>query len=101
MTNSKEHHEILHEALDPFDTPLEVKLVLNDVCFAAARDAVTVDGMAFSFLKPPYMNFDDHMNTKRKLKEAYIQHEFLLLYGYSGCGKTTVLTRFHEPLSPR
>ena len=93
---NKEHYGILNEVQDPFDTPLEEKLVLNDVCFAAARDAVTVDGMAFSFLKPPYMNFDDHVNAKQKLKEAYTQHEFLLLYGYSGCGKTTVLTQFHE-----
>lgn len=42
------------------------------------------------------MNFDDHIRTKRKLREAYSQHEFLMLYGYSGCGKTTVLTQFHE-----
>lgn len=61
---NKEHYGMLNEVQDPFDTPLEEKLVLNDICFAAARDAVTVDGMAFSFLKPPYMNFDDHVNTK-------------------------------------
>lgn len=81
---------------DPFNEPLEEQLVRNDTYFAAARDCVTIDGMAFSFLKPPYMNFDDHLRTKRKLREAYSQHEFLLLYGYSGCGKTTVLSQFHE-----
>ena len=84
------------QAMDPFEEPLEEKLILNDTYFAAARDSVTVDGMEFTFLKPPYMNFDDHIRTKRKLREAYSQHEFLLLYGYSGCGKTTVLTQFHE-----
>lgn len=81
---------------DPFDEPLEDSLILNDTFFAAARDVITVDGMEYSFLKPPYMNFDDHVRTKRKLREAYSQHEFLLLYGYSGCGKTTVLTQFSE-----
>ena len=42
------------QALDPFEEPLEEKLILNDTYFAAARDSVTVDGMEFSFLKPPY-----------------------------------------------
>ena len=45
------------------------------------------------------MNFDDHIQAKRKLKEAYTQKEFLLLYGYSGCGKTTILTQFAEKYS--
>ena len=81
---------------DPFDEPLEDNLIMNDTLFAEARNSVTVDGMEYSFLKPPYMNFDDQFRTKRKLREAYTQHEFLLLYGYSGCGKTTVLTQFHE-----
>ncbi len=81
---------------DPFDEPLGEQLVLNDTYFAAARNSVTVDGMDFSFMKPPYMNFDDHILTKGKLQEAYRQREFLLLYGYSGCGKTTVLKQFHE-----
>lgn len=87
------------DTMDPFEEPLEEKLILNDTYFAAARDSVTVDGMEFTFLKPPYMNFDDHIRTKRKLREAYSQHEFLLLYDYSGCGKTTVLTQFHEKKS--
>ena len=84
------------EEKDPFDKPLEDNLILNDTLFEEARNSVTVDGMEYSFLKPPYMNFDDQLRTKRKLREAYTQHEFLLLYGYSGCGKTTVLTQFHE-----
>ena len=88
---------------DPFDEPLEPqkadRLILNDTYFAAARGAITVDGMDYSFLKPPYMNFEDHIRAKQKLKEAYTQREFLLLYGYSGCGKTTILTQFAEKYS--
>lgn len=83
---------------DPFDEPLEPqqsdRLILNDTYFAEARGAITVDGMAYSFFKPPYMNFDDQVRAKQKLKEAYTQRELLLLYGYSGCGKTTILTQF-------
>ena len=68
---------------DPFDEPLEPpesveRLILNDTYFAAARNAITVDGMAYSFLKPPYMNFEDQIRAKQKLKEAYTQQEFLL-----------------------
>lgn len=81
---------------DPFDDPLEDMLILDDIYFEEAREGVTVDGMTYSFLKPPYMMFDDHYKTKLKLKEAYSQREFLLMYGYSGCGKTTVLTQFAE-----
>ena len=81
---------------DPFDDPLEDMLILDDIYFEEAREGVTVDGMTYSFLKPPYMLFDDHYKTKLKLKEAYSQREFLLMYGYSGCGKTTVLTQFAE-----
>ena len=89
---------------DPFDEPLEPpesveRLILNDTYFAAARNAITVDGMAYSFMKPPYMNFEDQIRAKQKLKEAYTQQEFLLLYGYSGCGKTTVLSQFAEKYS--
>ena len=88
---------------DPFDEPLEPqqsdRLILNDTFFAAARGAITVDGMDYSFLKPPYMNFEDHSRAKEKLKEAYTQREFLMLYGYSGCGKTTILTQFSEKYS--
>ena len=88
---------------DPFEEPLEPqpseRLVLSDTYFEAARGAVTVDGMDYSFLKPPYMNFGDQIRAKRKLKEAYTQQEFLFLYGYSGCGKTTILTQFAEKYS--
>lgn len=88
---------------DPFDEPLEPqeadRLILNDTYFASARESVTVDGMDYSFLKPPYMNFEDQICAKQKLKEAYTQREFLLLYGYSGCGKTTVLTQFAKKYS--
>lgn len=85
---------------DPFDEPLEVTsdeaLVFNDTYFAAARNSINVDGMDYSFLKPAYMNFDDQIKTKKKLREAFDQREFLLLYGYSGCGKTTILEQFAE-----
>ena len=37
--------EISH---DPFDEPLEDRLVFNDTYFEAARNAVTVDGTEFS-----------------------------------------------------
>ena len=80
----------------PFDEELEDNVIINDTYFLASRDAVTLDGMQFSFIKPPYMNFDDHIRVKRKLKEAFLHHEFLLIYGYSGAGKSTVLTQFHE-----
>ena len=71
---------------DPFDEALEDNIILDDVYFSASRDAVTLDGMQFSFIKPPYMNFDDHLRVKSKLKEAFLHHEFLLIYGYSGAG---------------
>lgn len=40
-------------AADPFDHPLEDTLILNNTSFGATRDAITVDGMEYSFLKPP------------------------------------------------
>ena len=82
---------------DPFNEPLEPqseRLILSDTSFAAARKGITMDGLEYSFLKPPYMNFEDHIIAKQKLREAYSQNEFLLLYGYSGCGKTTILNQF-------
>ena len=84
------------EVTDPFDEELEDNMIINDTYFLASRDAVTLDGMQFSFMKPPYMNFEDHIQVKRKLKEAFTQQEILLIYGYSGVGKTTVLTQFQE-----
>lgn len=96
-------NDSINPNIDPFDEPLEPqesdRLILNDTYFAAARSAITVDGMDYSFLKPPYMLFDDQEQAKRKLKEAYTQRELLLLYGYSGCGKTTILTQFAEKYS--
>ena len=59
---------------DPFDEPIEITddeaLVFNDTYFAAARNAISIEGMEYSFLKPPYMNFDDHIKTKKKLKKS-------------------------------
>lgn len=100
MSELKKLFDAAADPIDPFEEPLEPqqsdRLILNDTYFEAARSAITVDGMAYSFLKPPYMNFEDHIKAKQKLKEAYTQREFLLLYGYSGCGKTTILTQFAE-----
>ena len=102
MNMNKEKHNMTDEELnkDPFDEPIEITdeeaLVFNDTYFAAARNAISIEGMEYSFLKPPYMNFDDHIKTKKKLKEALTQCEFLLMYGYSGCGKTTILEQFAE-----
>ena len=55
------------EVTDPFDEELEDNMIINDTYFLASRDAVTLDGMQFSFMKPPYMNFEDHIQVKRKL----------------------------------
>ena len=41
---------------------------------------MTLDGMQFSFMKPPYMNFEDHIQVKRKLKETFTQQEILLIH---------------------
>lgn len=91
-----ETNKVTETETDPFDEALDDNIILDDVYFSASRDAVTLDGMQFSFIKPPYMNFDDHIRVKRKLQEAFLHHEFLLIYGYSGAGKSTVLTQFHE-----
>ena len=91
-----ETNKVTETETDPFDEALDDNIILDDVYFSASRDAVTLDGMQFSFIKPPYMNFDDHIRVKRNLQEAFLHHEFLLIYGYSGAGKSTVLTQFHE-----
>ena len=91
-----ETNKVTETETDPFDEALEDNIILDDVYFSASRDAVTLDGMQFSCIKPPYMNFYDHIRVKRKLQEAFLHHEFLLIYGYSGAGKSTVLTQFHE-----
>ena len=87
---------------DPFDEPLDNvfnsddQLVLDDVYFEAAKNSVTVAGMVFSFLQPPYMNFSDQNHAKKKMKEAYNHGEYLLLYGYSGAGKTTIQEQLRD-----
>lgn len=87
-------------AADPFDEPLEPqddsRLILNDTYFEEARGAITLDGIDYAFVKPPYMLIEDQRKAKMKLKTAFKQRQFLLLYGYSGCGKTTMLTQFAD-----
>ena len=69
---------------DPFDEPLDTQfkedelLVLDDVYFEAARNSVSLDGMTFSYLQPPYVNFENQNNAKKKIKECYNQKLFLL-----------------------
>ena len=96
-----ETNKVTETETDPFDEELEDNMIINDTYFLASRDAVTLDGMQFSFMKPPYMNFEDHIQVKRKLKEAFTQQEILLIYGYSGVGKTTVLTVTEPLLCPK
>ena len=79
------------EEKDPFDKPLEDNLIMNDTLFEEARNSVTVDGMEYSFLKPPYMNFDDQLRTKRKLREAYTQHEFSCCTAIPAAGRPLCL----------
>lgn len=43
---------------------------------------------------PAFTRFPVAISTFR-----YTQREFLLLYGYSGCGKTTILSQFAEKYS--
>ena len=62
-----ETNKVTETETDPFDEALDDNIILDDVYFSASRDAVTLDGMQFSFIKPPYMNFDDHIRVKRKL----------------------------------
>ena len=82
---------------DPFDEPLdsqfneEEQLILDDIYFEAARNSISLDGMTFSYLQPPYVNFDNQNRAKKKILECYNHKLFLLLYGYSGSGKTTLL----------
>ena len=78
---------------DPFDEPLEPqesdRLILNDTYFESARGAITVDGMEYAFLKPPYMNFDDQIKAKQKLKEAYT---------HGSCCSSMVIPAVERPL---
>lgn len=87
---------------DPFDEPLETQfkddeeLILDDIYFEQARNSVTLDGMTFSYMQPPYINFENQSKAKKKIIECYNQRLFLILYGYSGSGKTTLQRQFHE-----
>lgn len=74
----------------------EDHLVLTPASMKEAQQPISVGGIQYDFVTPPYMEFEDNIEATHKLKEAYSQHEFLLLYGYSGCGKTTVLRRFSD-----
>ncbi len=91
---------------DPFDEPLadiferKEELVLDDVFFEDARESVTLDGMTFDYVQPPYINFENQNQAKKKILECYNHNLFLLLYGYSGSGKTTLQTQF-EARYPR
>ena len=96
MNNGIDEIEKTTEVTDPFDEELEDNVIVTDTYFMASRDTVTLDGMHFSFMKPLYMNFEYHIQVKRELKEAFTQQEILLINGYSGVGKTTVLTQFQE-----
>ena len=68
MSELKKLFDAAADPIDPFEEPLEPqqsdRLILNDTYFEAARSAITVDGMAYSFLKPPYMN---QTETKRSI----------------------------------
>ena len=88
---------------DPFDEPLdtvfqpeEPLLVLDDIYFEAARNSVSLDGMTFSYLQPPYVNFENQNKAKKKIMECYNHKLFLILYGYSGSGKTTMHGQFQN-----
>ena len=87
-----------NQTKDPFAEPLgkQQPLDLKDKYFEEARGSVAIGEYFYEFFKPPYMPFDDQNTAKRKLKEAFTQRELCLLYGYSGCGKTTILTQFAE-----
>lgn len=60
---------------DPFDEPLETQfkddeeLILDDIYFEQARNSVTLDGMTFSYMQPPYINFENQSKAKKKIIE--------------------------------
>ncbi len=89
--------------IDPLNEPLimrdEDTLEMSDEHIAEAPSPIIIEDKSFEFIKPPYMLFDDQAQAKRKLREAFTQGEYLLLFGYSGCGKTTVLKQFAEKYS--
>ena len=87
---------------DPFDEPLDMQfkeeeeLILDDIFFEQARSSVTLEGMTFSYMQPPYVNFENQNKAKKKIIECYNQKLFLILFGYSGSGKTTLQRQFQE-----
>ncbi len=47
--------------------------------------------MIFQPVRPPYKLIDDHYAAREALMETYSHCSYLLLYGYSGSGKSTIL----------
>jgi len=91
--------EMLMETMlsDPFDEPLpDPTAILSVLNQYESPSPLIFEGCCYRYSKPPYMLFQDQANTKRRLRETYTQRLFLLLFGYSGCGKTTVLRQFSD-----
>ena len=55
MNNGIDEIEKTTEVTNPFDEELEDNVIINDTYFMASRDTVALDGMQFSFMKPPYI----------------------------------------------
>jgi len=82
---------------DPFDEPLpDPNAILTVLNQYESPSPLIYEGCSYRYSKPPYMLFQDQANAKRRLRETYTQRLFLLLFGYSGCGKTTVLRQFAD-----
>lgn len=82
---------------DPFDEPLpDPNAILSILNQYESPSPLIFEGCSYRYSKPPYMLFQDQANAKRRLRETYTQRLFLLLFGYSGCGKTTVLRQFSD-----
>lgn len=82
---------------DPFDKPLpDPSAILNILNQYEAPSQLIYEGCCYRYTKPPYMLFEDQANAKRRLREAYAQRLLLLLFGYTGCGKSTVLRQLEE-----
>jgi hypothetical protein len=91
--------EMLENTLlpDPFDEPLpDPNAILTVLNQYESPSPLIYEGCSYRYSKPPYMLFQDQANAKRRLRETYTQRLFLLLFGYSGCGKTTVLRQFAD-----
>ena len=81
--------------VDPFDEPLpDPKAILSMLEHYDAPSQVLYEGYSYRYISPPYMLFQEQANAKRRLRETYTQRLMLLLFGYSGCGKTTILKQF-------